>query len=450
MRDPTVATHRTPSSHGVYTMAPIPLTQIPRKDPDRRVRYVRDLDKIPQLSPSEREALREVSQRYVFRANDYYLGLIDWEDPNDPIRRLVIPRAEELADNGALDASNELSVTVARGVQHKYPHTVLLLCNEVCGAYCRYCFRKRLFMDENDEVTNDVSEGLRYIAEHPEVTNVLLTGGDPLLMSTRRLVDIFEQLRAIPWVFAWTQSRSVLPGWFGLGTALEQAVVRHGEDQVAEMLHDWPFVKALVDDVEMVLAKADFAGVRQKHAALADAPKRASPSTTPCSPTKRCHGWSTPASTAQRGTPGGRTGIQAGTASATMTRMMAAPIAGTLRRAMTRTSGRPLTSAVTITIIRHRRGRSCIGAIIGSSRRNTSCGGLLSAHSVIHSARWSGRSGPRASATRRVSAIATSVKPTVPPSEVGIEAEIEERRRQRERWPWWRRRLATLARRLAA
>jgi KamA family protein len=85
-------------------------------------------------------------------------------------------------------------------VQHKYRHTVLLLCNEVCGAYCRYCFRKRLFMDENDEVTNDVSAGLKYIADHPEVTNVLLTGGDPLLMSTRRLREIIAALREIPHV----------------------------------------------------------------------------------------------------------------------------------------------------------------------------------------------------------------------------------------------------------
>ena len=99
-----------------------------------------------------------------------------------------------------MDVSNEAAITVARGVQHKYTDTVLLLCNEVCGAYCRYCFRKRLFTDNNDEVTNDVSEGLSYIAEHPEVTNVLLTGGDPLLMSTRRLVEIFEGLRSIPHV----------------------------------------------------------------------------------------------------------------------------------------------------------------------------------------------------------------------------------------------------------
>ena len=166
----------------------------------RRVTYVRQIGQIEQLSEDERARLEMVSQEYVFRANDYYLGLINWDDPADPIRQLIIPREEELTDWGRLDASNEASVTVAHGVQHKYTDTVLLLCNEVCGAYCRYCFRKRLFMDENDEVTSDISEGLRYIAAHPLVSNVLLTGGDPLLMSTRRLVEIFEALHAIPHV----------------------------------------------------------------------------------------------------------------------------------------------------------------------------------------------------------------------------------------------------------
>lgn len=166
----------------------------------RRSRYIRDIDRLTQIPPEQRRQLKRVTERYVFRVNDYYLDLIDWEDPADPIRQLIIPREEELHEWGKLDASNEESITVARGVQHKYPDTVLLLCNEVCGAYCRYCFRKRLFMDDNDEVTNDISEGLAYIARHPNVTNVLLTGGDPLLMSTRRLVEIFESLRAIPHV----------------------------------------------------------------------------------------------------------------------------------------------------------------------------------------------------------------------------------------------------------
>ena len=171
-----------------------------RPGPNRRVKYLHDVNRLTNIPPAERARLRRVARRYAFRANDYYLGLINWDDPADPIRQLIIPREEELAEGGALDPCNEQSVTVARGVQHKYPHTVLLLCNEACGAYCRYCFRKRLFMADNDEATLDVSEGLAYIADNPKVTNVLLTGGDPLLMSTRRLVEIFKALRAIPHV----------------------------------------------------------------------------------------------------------------------------------------------------------------------------------------------------------------------------------------------------------
>lgn len=166
----------------------------------RHIRYLRHVDQIPGIPPEQREQLRRVTEVYVFRANDYYLELIDWDDPNDPIRQLIIPRVEELNEWGQLDASNEAAITVERGVQHKYRDTVLLLCNEVCGAYCRYCFRKRLFMQENEEVARDVSRGIQYIRRHPEVTNVLLTGGDPLIMSTRRLAEILGALREIPHV----------------------------------------------------------------------------------------------------------------------------------------------------------------------------------------------------------------------------------------------------------
>jgi phosphoenolpyruvate carboxylase len=85
---------------------------------------------------------------------------------------------------------------------------------------------------------------------------------------SRRAGSGIEQLRAIPWVFSWMQNRNVLPGWYGFGTGLERAVARHGEDAVAEMLRHWPFVKALVDDVEMVLAKADI-GIAARYARLA-------------------------------------------------------------------------------------------------------------------------------------------------------------------------------------
>ena len=162
-----------------------------------KTKYLNKLDQIPQLSKDEKDSLSEVSDKFVFRTNDYYQSLIDWDDPEDPIRRIVMPEIGELDDWGRLDASSEESFTVAKGVEHKYDSTALLLVNEVCAAYCRFCFRKRLFMDDNEEVTKDISEGLEYIRAHPEITDVLLTGGDPLVMSTSNLERILRQLREI-------------------------------------------------------------------------------------------------------------------------------------------------------------------------------------------------------------------------------------------------------------
>ena len=164
------------------------------------VRYIRDIRKIHQLDPGERARLSQVGKRFAFRANTYYLGLIDWDDPEDPIRKIVVPAMDELLEDGLLDPSDEGSVTVVRGTEHKYSTTAVLLVSQVCGTYCRFCFRKRLFMAENDEVSLDISRGLEYIRAHPEIDNVLLTGGDPLILGTGRIEQILRQLRAIPHV----------------------------------------------------------------------------------------------------------------------------------------------------------------------------------------------------------------------------------------------------------
>jgi KamA family protein len=165
-----------------------------------RVRYITHLSKLDGLTEAERRRLEPVAERYVFRLNSYYESLIKWDDPDDPLRRLVVPLENELNDWGQLDASHEADYTPVRGCQHKYTDTALLLVNEVCGAYCRYCFRKRLFMNDNADAALDHTPGLEYIAEHEEITNVLLTGGDPLIMSTRRLASIISDVAAIPHV----------------------------------------------------------------------------------------------------------------------------------------------------------------------------------------------------------------------------------------------------------
>jgi KamA family protein len=162
-----------------------------------RPRYTNKLEHGQGLSEEERKQLQPVAEKFAFRTNEYYQSLIDWNDPEDPIRRIVMPDLQELDEFGEMDASDEHSYTVRKGLEHKYSDTALLLVNNVCGAYCRFCFRKRLFTDGNDEVTNDITDAVAYIEQHTEINNVLLSGGDPLIMSTGKLSKIIKQIRDI-------------------------------------------------------------------------------------------------------------------------------------------------------------------------------------------------------------------------------------------------------------
>ena len=156
-----------------------------------------ELDNLVGLIPKEREEMEFVTQTFPFRANEYYLSLIDWKDGRDPLRRIVVPDIRELKGGGSMDPSCEKNYTKLPGLQHKYDQTGLLLLSDVCGGICRFCFRKRLFINCERETIKDVSEGLEYIQSHPEITNVLLTGGDPLTLETQRLEAILKELREI-------------------------------------------------------------------------------------------------------------------------------------------------------------------------------------------------------------------------------------------------------------
>ncbi len=162
--------------------------------------YITRIEKIPGLPRTRTERIRSVSKLFHFRANDYYLSLIDFTDPKDPIARIVIPDNEELSEWGTLDASHEDVHTKVPGLQHKYSSTAVLLVNNVCGGFCRFCFRKRLFLDENEEAVTDLTEAYDYIRKHSCITNVLLSGGDPLLLSSEKLGVILRTLREIPHV----------------------------------------------------------------------------------------------------------------------------------------------------------------------------------------------------------------------------------------------------------
>jgi len=160
-------------------------------------KYLTRIEQLEQLSEQEKAELKKVTERFAFRCSDYYLSLIDWNDPNDPIRRIIIPQLEELHEWGRLDPSDEKTYTVIPGLEHKYNSTALLLISNVCDGICRYCFRKRVFIKPQQEYLRDLPAALQYIRDHHEITNVLLTGGDPLVLKPSHLENLIRQLREI-------------------------------------------------------------------------------------------------------------------------------------------------------------------------------------------------------------------------------------------------------------
>lgn len=144
------------------------------------------------------EALDKVIKHYPMSVTEYYLGLIKKHDYTDPIYKMCIASLNESATGGNTDTSGEKSNTVSEGIQHKYDNTVLLLSTNVCAMYCRHCFRKRMVGQTENEVLGFVDGAVEYIKAHPEVDNVLITGGDALMNSNKVIEKYLRLLCDIP------------------------------------------------------------------------------------------------------------------------------------------------------------------------------------------------------------------------------------------------------------
>jgi lysine 2,3-aminomutase len=170
-----------------------------QKELQNAVRDIEELRQYIHLTPEEGEDLRQVVAEFPMQIPRSYLKLIDPSDPNDPIRKLVVPEARERQVGGMLDTSGESDNVRVRGLQHKYRATALILTNNMCAAYCRYCFRKRLFCREEpqSETIHDLEPALDYIRRHEEINNVLISGGDPLVLGTEKLERLLKALRKI-------------------------------------------------------------------------------------------------------------------------------------------------------------------------------------------------------------------------------------------------------------
>ncbi len=149
------------------------------------------------MGPGEAAWVSQVAERYPVCVTPYYLSLIDPSDPEDPIRKLCIPSRAEASGEGHEDTSGEQSNTVLTGVQHKYARTVLVLTTSQCAMYCRHCFRKRMVGYTSDEVSRQISGLAEYVKNHPEVNNVLLSGGDAFVNENHVIEAYLEALAGI-------------------------------------------------------------------------------------------------------------------------------------------------------------------------------------------------------------------------------------------------------------
>ena len=168
-----------------------------------RIETFEELSKYFTFAPEEAEGIKQALAKFRMAITPYYLSLIDPNDPYDPIRRQAIPQGAEcnIAPADLNDPLHEDEDSPAPGLTHRYPDRVLFLITDMCSMYCRHCTRRRFAGQKDDESPVDrIEKCLEYIEKTPVVRDVLLSGGDALMVSDKKLEYIIQRLRAIPHV----------------------------------------------------------------------------------------------------------------------------------------------------------------------------------------------------------------------------------------------------------
>lgn len=165
---------------------------------------ITSLDVIRELIPltrREEEGIKRATGRLAMAITPYFFSLIDRQDPRCPIRKQAIPRLEEfsVAPCEMVDPCGEDSHSPVPGLVHRYPDRALLIVTDSCAMYCRYCTRKRMVGEEHPPMPIDrFDDALKYIRSKKSIRDVLISGGDPLMMKSEVLENYIARLRAIP------------------------------------------------------------------------------------------------------------------------------------------------------------------------------------------------------------------------------------------------------------
>lgn len=188
------------SRHGIFANIPDSLWGDWKWQFQNRITNIEQLARFIHLSVKEQAQLRLVAVRYPLSVTPYYLSLINPDDPHDPIRKQAIPSILEVSmgAEGYEDPLGEKEDSVVPGLVHRYPDRVLMVVTNICPMLCRHCTRKREWR-RGAWVRSpaEVEVMLNYIRQHEVIRDVIISGGDPLTLSTRRLEDIIFRIRAI-------------------------------------------------------------------------------------------------------------------------------------------------------------------------------------------------------------------------------------------------------------
>ncbi len=168
------------------------------------IQSLEQLTQFLEFPPKDWDSIVKACKKFRFKITPYYLDLLDRKDPNCPIRKMIIPNGREtiilpseLSDPIG-DSNQELCNQPVDALTHRYPDRVLLYPTFMCGSYCRYCFRRRLVgKAEHTPSEKQLATAFEYIKHHQKIREVILTGGDPLMLSDRRLESILSKLRHI-------------------------------------------------------------------------------------------------------------------------------------------------------------------------------------------------------------------------------------------------------------
>lgn len=165
-----------------------------------RLNSARDIGQVLRLTESERKALEGSSDLFRVDITPYFISLIDPEDPNDPIRKQVIPTTAETSSFRGMmeDSLAEDRDSPVPGLTHRYPDRVLMMVTTQCATYCRYCTRARIVGDPAETFSrHEVDLQINYIRENEQIRDVIISGGDPLILPVKVLEEILSRLRAI-------------------------------------------------------------------------------------------------------------------------------------------------------------------------------------------------------------------------------------------------------------